>query len=130
MKNILVFATLFIGITAFAQTETKQFTEKAVSPLSEWSITGVETLNKKLNLTEVQTIKVKELLKRRSEELKSSKSQSSNSITQKINAKYKAEYKKILTPEQLTKYEAEQKEIRLKREPQKVKSTKVKSLKM
>lgn len=133
MKKILVIAAVFIGVTAFGQTGANQkISEKeATITSSNPGNTGVEMMIKELNLTSDQTIKVEDLFKRREAELSSAKAEAAMSKVSDINEKYEVEFRAILTPEQNAKLDAKQKDnnIQMERKPQKLKSTKAKTLK-
>lgn len=134
MKKIVLFAALFIGVTAFGQAESKKISQKETSAVaSDRGNTGVEELIKELDLTSDQTIKVKELLQKRKDELANLKLEKSDAKSDAkvdaLNKKYEKEFKAILTPEQIKKLDAKKQDVKLEKKSQNLKSTKVKALK-
>ena len=115
MKKVLMAALLVVGITAFAQEkEGKRAGREMLTPEQKVEL-HVKKLDKDLDLTDKQTEQVKALVakqiqkreekRKEIQESKDKKREEFKAQAQADQAAMASEMKKILTPEQFTKWE-------------------------
>lgn len=115
MKKLLVFALLVVGITAFAQGKEGRRGGKEKLTSEERVDFQVKRMTKDLGLNDKQAEQVKAIVTKQAqkrdakrEELKASKDKDRQEMRAKMEAnqaEVSADMKKILTPEQFTKWE-------------------------